>query len=491
MTTSRNCDERITHASLRRSSGVRALAACCAATLLAAQGCALTPGGLRAERASMVAAGAEFRRGPNPADLPVPADGNDWRTLLRRALLANGDVRASWFEWKAAVERVRGASAWPNSNISVGYSYLFSDESVKTFDRMSFSAGFDAMENLSFPGKTMAAGRVALADARAAGERFRAAKFAMQRRVLDAWLDLAMAAENARLADEGAALAGVASDAADAAFESGGTQGSAFAARIASARSDDAAAGARADIAAAKATLAALTATDSPERIATPTRLPLARVLPSDHSALLAAVDDGPEVKGLEADRQARRQEEDLARLQWIPDINPYAAVTGSIEQSVGAVIVLPTVIAEIQSGIAVARAMRGAAAARLLQARRDRRGEVRAMLVTARDAERARRLLEEHVLPAAASASSAAAGAYSSGRAGLAELVETHSLLVETRTEVAAAAIEREKALAAIEEFLGADLETFTHDHAVRVAAADPAVEVSSRPTASEENPQ
>src|SRR5690242_14524199 len=94
--------------------------------LVLVSGCSLTPRGLRAERESLQLA-ADFRRGPAPADLPVQRDANDWRTLLRRALLANGDVRAAWFDWKAAVERVSGASAWPNTNVALGYSYLFSD----------------------------------------------------------------------------------------------------------------------------------------------------------------------------------------------------------------------------------------------------------------------------------------------------------------------------------------------------------------------------
>jgi outer membrane protein, heavy metal efflux system len=169
------------------------------ATVPGLSGCALTPGGLREERARLETA-RETIDPHRRAELPVPASGDDWRTLLRRALLANGDVHAAWYEWKAAVERVRGASAWPNSNVSLGYSYLFSDENMKSFDRSTFTGGFDAMENLSFPGKTMASGRVALADAQAAGERFRAAKFKLHRALLETWLELAMAAEEARLA---------------------------------------------------------------------------------------------------------------------------------------------------------------------------------------------------------------------------------------------------------------------------------------------------
>jgi cobalt-zinc-cadmium efflux system outer membrane protein len=452
----------------------RAFAVAAPVLLIFTSGCALTPRGLRAERASLQAAAAEFRRGPAPADLPVQRDGNDWRTLLRRALLANGDVRAAWFDWKAAVERVSGASAWPNTNIALGYSYLFSDENMKTFDRMSFSAGFDAMENLSYPGKAMAAGRVALADARAAGERFRAAKFSVQRRVIDAWLDLALAAEKARIAAGTAALAGIGADVADASLRGGGDQAEALGARITAARADNAGANALADIEAARATLAALTATASPDAILTPTRLPHARELPPDRDVLVEAAVRGPAVRGLEADRRARKEEEDLARLQWVPDINPYAMVTGSIEQGVGAVIVLPSAIAEIRSGIKVAKAMRGAAASRLMQARRDQRGEVAAALATARNAERARRLLEDRVLVAAEAASTTAASSYSGGGATLAELLETRSLLLETRTEIAEAAIEREKQLAALEEALGADLETFTSRKGTALAGSD-----------------
>lgn len=439
-----------------------------------AQGCALTPDGLRGERAAMTAAGAEFRRGPDPADLPRPVDGNDWRTFLRRGLLANGDLRAAWFEWKAAVEQVRGASAWPNTNIALGYSYLFSDSKMKTFDRMSFSAGLDTMENLSFPGKTMAAGRTALADARAAGERFRATKFTLQRRVLDAWLDLALAAEVARLSDEMATLEALAADSADAALEGGDSQADALRARMGSAWRDDMAATARAEIEASKARLAALTALPDPALVATPTRLPAARALPENDSPLLDAVDDDPKVRGLRADQRARGHEEDLARLQWIPDVNPFAMVTGSIEQGVGAAVMLPTTIVEIQSGIEVARAMRGAASARLLQARRDGRGEVAAHLAAARDAGRSRRLLEDRVLPAARSLADSTAGSYSAGRGRLGAVVEARVLVVETEREVAVATIERERSLAALEEELGADLETFSSLPPLRTARID-----------------
>lgn len=442
---------------------------------LVAAGCTLTPRGLGAERAA-VAAAAEWRAAADPKGLPAPADGDDWRAFLRRALLANGDVRAAWFEWRAAVAEVSGASEWPNTSLAFGYSRAFSSDAVKSFDRNSFGLGVDTMQNLSFPAKTMASGRATLAEAQAAGQRFRAAKFRVQRRALEAWLDLALAAENARLARQSATLAMVASDAAEAALRAGEGQGSAFSARIDTARDVDAVADAEAQAAAARAVLAATAALASPRDVALPTRLPAPRALPDDPSALAEALDRTPLTRELEDERRRAQAALDLAELQWIPDVNPTAAFTGSMEQAVGLVAMLPTRFASIRSGIASAKAMRGAAAQRLRQARRDQRGELGATLAAAAGAARARRVLEQRALPDAVSATIATESAYAAGRAQLADVVEARLLQVAIRGEIAAAAIEREKGLAAIEDLLGTDLETLTRGSAPRMASAAPA---------------
>lgn len=442
-----------------------------AAGLLFVQGCALTPKGLEDERAALDAASPPDA--VSHAELPRPSSGDDWRGFLRRGLVANGGLHAAWFEWKAAVERVSGASGWPNTNLALGFSTLFSDEGMKGFDRMTFEARFDSMENLSFPTKTMRAGDIALEEARAAGQRFRAAKFRVQREVLDAWLDLAMAAENERLALEKRTLSGVAADTADAAIGAGAPQGASLTARIGEARGDDEVARARAEVAAAKAVLAAATAIDDPEGVPTPTRLPRPRTLPARDALLFQALDATPDIAGLEADVRTREHEAALARLQWIPDINPLAMVTGTIEQAVGAMVMLPTTIPEIRSGIEVARAMRSAADAELEQGRRDQRGALVAALVALRDVERGQRLLEERVLPAALAVASAATSAYTASSGELGEVVEARLLAVETRMEIAALTIERERRVAEIEEILGADLETFTNPELLHVARA------------------
>src|SRR5439155_20511117 len=95
---------------------------------------------------------------------------------------------------------------------------------MKTFDRMTFTGGIDTMKNLSFPAKVAQAGKVALDEARAAGERFRAAKFDLQRRVLTAWADYALLAEQARIRNEQVALARAALDTARSRVQAGGAQ---------------------------------------------------------------------------------------------------------------------------------------------------------------------------------------------------------------------------------------------------------------------------
>jgi len=61
---------------------------------------------------------------------------------------------------------------------------MFSGGQMKAWDRTTTNVGFDPMQNVSFPTKTARAGRQALENARAAGQRFAARKFALQKQVL-------------------------------------------------------------------------------------------------------------------------------------------------------------------------------------------------------------------------------------------------------------------------------------------------------------------
>src|SRR5690242_5799301 len=89
-------------------------------------GCTLAPTGTREERARMDESGAAYSKPFPERALPELPASPTWRDVLRRAFLANGELESAYFDWKAAVERVDVASAWPNSRLMVGYSYTFS-----------------------------------------------------------------------------------------------------------------------------------------------------------------------------------------------------------------------------------------------------------------------------------------------------------------------------------------------------------------------------
>ncbi len=434
-------------------------------TLLAA--CSLTPSGLKHEQARLDEAGRPFEHKPDA--LPEPSSGSDWKTILQRALLANGDLEGAYFEWKATVREVGAAAGWPNSNLALSYSYLFSGDNVKAFDRMTLSAGLDAMENLSFPTKTKQAGRNALEEARASGERFRAAKFALQRRVLTGWNELALAAEEERLALRRAELAGVRQGATNAATGAGEAMADGVQASVTRTEADDGAARAHADVLTAREELAAMSALEPSARLPLPEYAATMRPIPDDRTLLLAAVGANAELAALEAGVRARQGAVDLARLQWIPDINPLATFSGSAEQMVGAMVVLPTTIAEIRGAISKSRAMLAASKAMLVQARRDRAASFVSTLIALRDAERQVRLLDGSILPALATLASTRRSAYAVGISTIDDVIEIESMDIDARMSRAQAIAAREIRAAELEELAGVDLESIGAEHTAR----------------------
>jgi outer membrane protein TolC len=436
-----------------------------AVTVAVMHGCALTPKGMNEEQARLAAFAGRYEPPVEERQLPELPDQPDWRDVLHRAFLANGDLEAAYFDWKAALERIGIASAWPNSNIALGYSYAFSSDSMKTFDRMSFSAGFDSMENLSFPVKTAQAGKVALAEARAAGERFRRAKFALQERVLGTWAEYALLAERERLERFDLDLLNALQATAAGRVQSGASQQELLRAEIALRGAEDTLRNTQAELAAIRAMLNGMLAREPDAPLAPPAALPEPRPVPADDAALLAAASDAnPDLAVLARQAEGRADALELARLQWIPDINPSAVFTGSISQAIGAIIVLPTTIAEIRGAINEAGAMLRGSQAMLRQAQHDRGASVVATLVALRNSERQEALFGQRILPVAEQLAANVRSSYASGQSGYAELIDALRAIIEIRLTAAESATAREKRLAELEALAGVDIETIGH---------------------------
>src|SRR5206468_2740871 len=122
----------------RRSAGVPPIPVLLAiSSVLAAAGiggCVLAPAGLREERDRLSRAGAPFEAQPPAREMPELPPTPGWRELLARAFAANGDLEADYFEWKAALDRVRIAAGYPNTNLAPSFSYLFSGDHLKAWD---------------------------------------------------------------------------------------------------------------------------------------------------------------------------------------------------------------------------------------------------------------------------------------------------------------------------------------------------------------------
>ncbi|WP_158633697.1 TolC family protein [Tautonia sociabilis] len=381
--------------------------------------------------------------------------------MLRRAFLANGELEAAYFDWSAALSRVEIASGYPNTNLHLGYSYAFSAENMKSFDRMTLSAGFDPMENLAYPGKVLKAGEIALAKARAAAERFRAMKFELQERVLSAWADYALLAETSRIQLRHLALSKLLFQTAAARVRAGGPQADLLRAEVELRTAEDRLRTIDAELRAAKHNLNGLLARDADAPLAPPAR-PESRALPADDGPILAAaVGQNPELSALAEAVEGRRDALELARLQWVPDINPSLAFTGSIAQAVSTAVVLPTTVFEIRGSIEEARAMLRSAEAELRQTRHVRASAYVAALVMLRNSERQAELFREQIIPAAEQVESTTRAAYSVGDASYLDLIESLRSLLDARLVLAESLAMREKRLAELEALAGIDFET------------------------------
>lgn len=453
-----------------RARAAKIIAVIIAGSLLG--GCALTPRGADAQHARLHAQADRYEPPIEQRTLPELPSEPTWQDVLLRAFLVNGELEAAYFEWKAAFERIGIASAYPNSNVTLGYSYAFSSERMKTFDRMTFSAGFDSMENLSFPSKVRQQGKVALDDARAAGERFRTAKFALQERVLTAWADYALLAERLRIQRDDNDLLKHAFGAARSRVEAGGSQQDLLRAEIALRTAEDGQKAIEAELKGARALLNAMLAREPDAPLAPPTALPESRPIPANDALLIAsAADANPELAVLARQVEGRADALELARLQWIPDINPSVAFTGGIAQAVSAAIVLPTTIAEIHGAINEAQSMLRASEATLRQARHDRASSLVAALISLRNSERQATLFERHIVPSAERLLTNIRQSYVAGQSSYLDLIEAQRTLLQARLAIAEARTTREKRLSEIETLTGTDIETLR----------DPAVALSS----------
>jgi outer membrane protein TolC len=432
--------------------------------LLAALGCAcaIHPRGERAERERAREAGRDFEDEAEPPPLPAEPRPEDY---LRRAFFASASLRQRYWEWRAALERIPQAASPPN--VALTFGTLFGDEDLEAWERTTLALSTDPMTNLPLPSKLARAGRRALEEARAAGLRFEAEKFRLQAEVLSGYLDLALHGEEIRIQEERVALLGLAAGDARAGLAAGRQPvGALQRARTELELARNELESLHAQLPSLVARMNTLLGRDP--RAAVP--LPRAPLEPrpftvSDADILALAAERSPELAALAREVAGKEEALALAQQSWLPDLNPILSVTGSVSQTLGAMIVLPTRVEAIRAGVAEAQALLNAAHAAHAQYSRDLAASFVLNLLVLHGAERQARLFAETIEPRAELLARSAAAGYASGAGSLEDLVAARLAVLDARLARERLRAEREKALVAIETWSALDVEAL---HAV-----------------------
>jgi outer membrane protein TolC len=216
------------------------------------------------------------------------------------------------------------------------------------------------------------------------------------------------------------------------------------------------------ELAGMRAMLNGMLARGADSAIGVPRVLPSPRPVGADDAKLIAvAVDANPELGALAREVAGRKDALELARMQYMPDINPVAGFTGNVSQFVGAMVSVPMAIPMIRGQIKEAKAMLGATEAMARQTRAERGASFVAALVGMRNAQRQAELFEKVILPKAEQVLASSRQAYAAGSISFIELVDSQRTLLEVRQMIAEAKIAREKRLAEMEALAGVDVET------------------------------
>lgn len=423
--------------------------------LLLVSSCAVHPQGEREERDRAEAALWELEE---MTEIPFPDHParEDW---LRAAFHGSASLRARYAEWRAALERIPIEASPPKAALQ--FSYLFSAENMDAWDRTTIGVSNDPMENIAWPSKLGMKGRAALEAARAAGLRFEAEKFRIQAEVSSLYADLAFHSYMIRTEQERLALLTLASSEQDSRVRAGRASGEEL---IVAGTALDLARNELENLHAQMpplfAELNALVGRDVRTPIELPETLPAPRPLPAGDAELIAlAAERSPELLALSREVAGSEEALELAKAEWLPDFGLNFSVMGSVAQSIGGMVVLPTRFEAIQAGVREAEWLVEAARSAREQYARDLAASFVLDLYVLRNAERQAKFFEGTVLPRAELLERTAQASTGTGTASVSSYVEARMALLDARLAVAQLWTEREKTLAAIESFAKVDV--------------------------------
>ena len=433
------------------------------ALLALASGCALHPEGEDAERERAAEQGRAYEKPWETRELPPLPPNAPWKEILRRAFLANGELEARWWEWRAALERIP-QEASPRTTAAFFFEHMIQGGDSTAWERTFLGAGNDPMFNIPWPGKLTTAGRRALEEARAAGLRFERSKFDLQRRVVESYQEWALLGERLRIGETRLALLTAVRAAAEGRTSAGrGAQYESLEAHTQEDLARNALESLRARVPVERARLNALAGRGADEPLDLPAGMPAPRTLAHSEAELIRlAAEKSPEVLALAREMEAGKEAIHLAELEFVPEFGlSGGADLGGIAQTIGGMITMPILRYEaIRGGIEEARARLEAASAMRRQASSDAAARMLLDLRGLSDTERQITLFQGSIIPRADMAQASARAGYTSGAVSLRDLLESSRMLLDAREMLAQLLAEREKLLADLEALAAVDVE-------------------------------
>jgi len=412
-----------------------------------------------AERAKAVRAEGIFRVPVSKRPLPDLATQAPLPQVLQYAFNNNGEIEAAYREWRAAIERVTMAGALADPKLD--FSFLFDASNLNSFSAALNSFRLMVSQEIPASGKREAKAGQALAEAQAAGEKFRAARYGLQKQVVQAYADLALNRALAAQTSDTLRLLGQSNEVALHRYHEGAETVLADVRKlevsIKTTQSEQ-----RALLIAQQGLAAALNGVLNRPAQAPIGALDLPRLeLPplGDPELLARAVRNNPGLAAMRKDVEARGAAQVLAELEKKPDYSIGGGLDNPLTPILSAGMTLPINRERIRAGIAEALALRQAAQARLRAAGHDTQARLVMALASLHDAERVLADYRQQIIPKTEELLDTQLSTYGSGGGEVLDILDTERLLIDFRKLALRAESDRVRASAEIEEIAGEDL--------------------------------
>ena len=421
-------------------------------------GCTVHPRGELAARQEALAAGTPYAAPFEKRELPeLQADAGP-EELARYALLANGDVEAKYWAWRAALEQVPMAGT-QKAGVEVSLETMITSGQSALADTTLRIAN-DAMNSLQLPTKLGTDAQRALHEAQAAGRRFDQARWELRSQVLTAYYDYALTAELARLEDANTQLLDMMAQVTESRVATGmASQTDLLKAGNETAMSRNAAAALRGKLPGERAALNGLLGRPGAAALDVPPALPAERELKAGDAELLAAAaKNNPELEALAHDAAANADAIKRARLEYLPDFNVgISSDLAGVTQTIMGSVVVPYLRHEaIDAGIRAAEANLRQTEAMQRQTARSVAARILGDLAMLREAQRQTEALEKDLIPQAQRIVEASQTAYASGNGGMIDLLDSQRSILVLQRMAAEMRMERAKQAADLEGVCG-----------------------------------